>query len=211
MEPADLIAVAEESGLILEIGRWVISTACAQNKAWQAAGFASVPVSVNLSTRQLNDSDIVKIVRAALETTQLAPEHLELEITESAAMRSPRDAIRAMSELRAMGVRISLDDFGTGYSSLSYLKQLPVTGLKIDQSFVRDLTQHSDDAAIVRAVIAVAIALGHDVTAEGVETAEQVALLSAYGCANAQGFYFSRPVPADIAGGLLGRGTLPVV
>jgi EAL domain-containing protein (putative c-di-GMP-specific phosphodiesterase class I) len=125
-------------------------------------------------------------------------------------MLNAKDAIRAMTEIRAMGVRISLDDFGTGYSSLSYLKRLPVTGLKIDQSFIRDLKEDSDDAAIVRAVIAVGNSLALDVTAEGVETAEQVAFLNAYACSEAQGYYFARPVPSDVARTLLERGVLPI-
>jgi diguanylate cyclase (GGDEF)-like protein len=210
VSPAAFIPVAEESGLILEIGRWVIATACAQSVAWRDAGIAPIPMAVNISTRQLHDPDIVNVVRTVLAMSGLDPEHLELEVTESAAMVNAKDAIAAMTELRAMGVRISIDDFGTGYSSLSYLKRLPVTGLKIDQSFIRDLTQDSEDAAIVRAVIAVAKALALDVTAEGVETVEQVAVLNAYDCTQAQGYYFARPLPADAARALLARGVLPI-
>jgi diguanylate cyclase (GGDEF)-like protein/PAS domain S-box-containing protein len=208
--PGAFVPVAEESGLILEVGRWVIATACAQCVAWREAGLPPIPVAVNMSARQLHDPDIVKIVRTVLDMTGLAADQLEIEITESAAMLNADEAVHFMTQLRDMGVRISLDDFGTGYSSLSYLKRLPVTGLKIDQSFIRELEHDADDAAIVRAVIAVASALALDVTAEGVETAAQVRFLNAYGCRQAQGYYFARPVPADVARTLLERGILPI-
>jgi EAL domain-containing protein (putative c-di-GMP-specific phosphodiesterase class I) len=148
-------------------------------------------------------------VQAALESTGLAPECLEIELTESAVMSNTEAAISTLTLLREMNVRISLDDFGTGYSSLSYLKRLPVTGLKIDQSFVRDFAANPDDAAIVRAIIVVAKALSLDVTAEGVETAEHVEFLKAHGCSEAQGFYFARPMPANEMRALLGRGSFP--
>jgi EAL domain-containing protein (putative c-di-GMP-specific phosphodiesterase class I) len=141
----------------------------------------------------------------------IRPEHLEIELTESAVMMDPEDAINKMTSLRGMDVRIALDDFGTGYSSLSYLKRLPVTGLKIDQSFIRDLAFDPDDAAIVRAIVAVGHELMLEVTAEGVETAEQAEFLKTRGCNEVQGYYFARPVPADQMRALLERGTLPVV
>jgi diguanylate cyclase (GGDEF)-like protein/PAS domain S-box-containing protein len=209
--PGKFIPVAEASSLITEIGSWVIHEACANNKAWQDANLRSVPIAVNISARQLHDKDLVETVRTALLTTRLRPEHLEIELTESAVMMHPEDAINTMARLRGMDVRIALDDFGTGYSSLSYLKRLPVTGLKIDQSFVRDLAFDPDDAAIVRAIVAVAHELMLDVTAEGVETAEQAEFLKTHGCSEAQGYYFARPVPADQMRALLERGTLPVV
>jgi diguanylate cyclase (GGDEF)-like protein/PAS domain S-box-containing protein len=209
--PGKFIPVAEASSLITEIGTWVINEACANNKAWQDANLRAVPIAVNISARQLHDKDLVETIRTALQKTRLRPEHLEIELTESAVMMHPDDAINTMARLRGMDVRIALDDFGTGYSSLSYLKRLPVTGLKIDQSFVRDLAFDPDDAAIVRAIVAVAHELMLEVTAEGVETAEQAEFLTTHGCTEAQGYYFARPVPADQMRALLERGTLPVV
>ena len=208
--PGKFIPVAEASSLITEIGSWVIHEACSKNKAWQDADLRAVPIAVNISARQLHDKDLVETIRTALQTTRLRPEHLEIELTESAVMMHADDAINTMARLRGMDVRISLDDFGTGYSSLSHLKRLPVTGLKIDQSFVRDLAFDPDDAAIVRAIVAVAHELMLDVTAEGVETIEQAEFLKAHGCSEAQGYYFARPVPADEMRALLERGTLPV-
>jgi diguanylate cyclase (GGDEF)-like protein/PAS domain S-box-containing protein len=207
--PGKFIPVAEESSLIVQIGKWVIHEACAQNKAWQDDGMRYVPIAVNISARQLHDKDLVETVRTALKTTGLRAEHLEIELTESAVMLNADETINTMALLRGMDVRISLDDFGTGYSSLSYLKRFPVTGLKIDQSFVRDLASDPEDAAIVRAIIAVAQALMLDVTAEGVETVEQLEFLKAHGCGEAQGYYFARPVPATEMRALLERGTLP--
>jgi diguanylate cyclase (GGDEF)-like protein/PAS domain S-box-containing protein len=207
--PGKFIPVAEESSLIVQIGNWVIREACAQNKAWQNDGVRFVPVAVNVSARQLHDRDLVETVRATLASTHLRPEFLEIELTESAVMRNADETIKTLAQLRGMDVRISLDDFGTGYSSLSYLKQLPVTGLKIDQSFIRDLAHDPDDAAIVRALIVVARELMLDVTAEGVETVEQFEFLKSHGCAEAQGYYFARPVPATEMRLLLERGTLP--
>jgi len=164
---------------------------------------------VNISARQLHDRDLVETVRNALGTTRLRAEHLEIELTESAVMLNADETINTLAALRGMDVRISLDDFGTGYSSLSYLKKFPVTGLKIDQSFIRDLAHDPDDAAIVRALVVVAKELMLDVTAEGVETAEQAEFLKAHGCGEAQGYYFARPVPAGDMRALLQRGTLP--
>ncbi len=207
--PGRFIPIAEESSLIVEIGNWVIREACAQNRAWQNAGLRRVPVAVNISGRQIHQEDLATTVRVALESTGLSPEYLEIEITESAVMSNTDAAINTLTRLRAMNVRISLDDFGTGYSSLSYLKRLPVTGLKIDQSFIRDLASEPDDAAIVRAIIVVAQELLLNVTAEGVETAEHVEFLKLHGCGEAQGFYFARPVPASVMRAFLGRGTLP--
>ena len=208
--PEKFVPAAEASSLITEIGSWVIHEACANNKEWQDANLRALPIAVNISARQLHDNDLVETIRTALQTTNLRPEHLEIELTESAVMMHPEDAINTMARLRGMNVRIALDDFGTGYSSLSYLKRLPVTGLKIDQSFVRDLAFDPDDAAIVRAIVAVAHELMLGVTAEGVENAEQAAFLRTHGCNEAQGYYFARPVPASEMRALLERGTLPV-
>src|SRR6185437_2626539 len=176
---------------------------------WQNAGLRRVPVAVNISGRQIHHKDLVTTVGRTLASTGLSPRYLEIELTESAVMSNTDAAINTLTRLREMDVQISLDDFGTGYSSLSYLKRLPVTGLKIDQSFIRDLATDPDDAAIVRAIIVVALELALDVTAEGVETAEQVAFLKSHGCTEAQGFYFARPVPADAMRALLEAGALP--
>jgi EAL domain-containing protein (putative c-di-GMP-specific phosphodiesterase class I) len=207
--PGQFIPIAEESSLIVEIGNWVIREACVQNRAWQNAGLRRVPVAVNISGRQVHHKDLATTVRVALESTGLSPQYLEIELTESAVMSNTEAAINTLTRLYEMNVRISLDDFGTGYSSLSYLKRLPVTGLKIDQSFIRDLASDPDDAAIVRAIIVVAQELSLNVTAEGVETAEQVEFLKTHGCSEAQGFYYARPVPANEMRALLGRGVLP--
>ncbi|HET7032347.1 MAG TPA: EAL domain-containing protein [Casimicrobiaceae bacterium] len=209
--PGKFIPVAEESSLIVQIGKWVIETACAQNVAWRNAGLPNVPVAVNISARQLHDKNLVPTVRDALAASGLEPKYLEIELTESAVMLSVDKAMSTLAELRGMGVHVSLDDFGTGYSSLSHLKRFPVTRLKIDQSFVRDLATDVDDAAIVRAIIVVAEELSLDVTAEGVETAQQVAFLTAHNCSEAQGFYFARPAPASEVLAMLERRTLPLV
>jgi len=206
--PERFIPIAEESSLIVEIGNWAIREACSQNRDWQNAGCREMPIAVNVSGRQLHNG-LAAVVRAALVSADLSPDCLEIELTESAVMSNTEAAIEALSLLREMGVRISLDDFGTGYSSLSYLKRLPVTGLKIDQSFVRDLASDPDDAAIVRAIIVVAQELTLDVTAEGVETAEQVEFLENHGCGRAQGYYFARPLPADEMRSKLGDGFAP--
>ena len=207
--PGKFIPVAEESSLIVQIGSWVLQEACAQNRAWQAADLRRVPIAVNISARQWHDKDLVDTIRNVLDTTRLQPQYLEIELTESAVMANVDETVNTMARLRGLDIRIALDDFGTGYSSLSYLKRLPVTALKIDQSFIRDLAFDPDDAAIVRALIVVAQELMLDVIAEGVETAEQVEFLKAHGCGEAQGYYFARPVPADEMRALLERGSLP--
>ncbi|HZI83808.1 MAG TPA: EAL domain-containing protein [Casimicrobiaceae bacterium] len=207
--PGLFIPAAEESSLITEIGAWVLREACSQNKAWQNADLPRMPVAVNFSARQLRDKDLVSTVRSALSASRLNSRYLEVELTESAVMSNTEEAVNMMATLRGMDIRISLDDFGTGYSSLSYLKRLPVTGLKIDQSFVRDLATDPDDAAIVRALIVVAQELMLDVTAEGVETAEHARFLTQHGCSEAQGYYFARPMPARDLSPLLERGILP--
>ena len=206
--PDRFIPIAEESSLIVEIGNWVLHEACAQASAWRKAQGRDLPIAVNVSGRQIHNG-LADIVRAALVSANVAPHCLEIELTESAVMSNTESAIEALSSLRELGVGISLDDFGTGYSSLSYLKRLPVTGLKIDQSFVRDLVSDPDDSAIVRAIIVVGQELSLDVTAEGVETSEQVDFLKKHGCGRAQGYLFARPLPASELGELLAKGLLP--
>ena len=206
--PDRFIPIAEESSLIVEIGNWVLHEACAQGRAWRQEEGRDLPIAINVSGRQLHNG-LADTVRAVLESTKLPPRCLEIELTESAVMSNTNAAIEALTSLRDLGVGISLDDFGTGYSSLSYLKRLPVTGLKIDQSFVRDVVSDPDDSAIVRAIIVVGQELSLDVTAEGVETMEQVRFLKTHGCARAQGFVFARPLPANEVRALFARGVLP--
>jgi len=203
VSPASFIPLAEETGIIESIGEWVIRTACAQNKAWQDAGFPPVAVAVNLSARQLRQANIAGIVRKILHETGLAPRYLEIELTESMVMQHVDRATEILNELKRMGTRLSLDDFGTGYSSLSYLKRFPFDTLKVDQSFVRDITSDPDSAAIAKTVIAMAHSLHMKVIAEGVETEGQLNYLRAHACDEIQGYYFSRPVPAAEFGQLL--------
>ncbi|MGE5469083.1 MAG: EAL domain-containing protein [Ignavibacteria bacterium] len=197
ISPGEFIPVAEETGLILPIGIWVLREALAQNRRWQEAGLPAVPVSVNLSPRQFRQSDLVDIVRSVLAETGQPAAMLELEITESTLMHDMDETLAKLEALSAMGVRLAIDDFGTGYSSLSYLKRFPVDKLKIDQSFVRDLTEDKDDAAIVAAIVGLARSLEVDVLAEGVETDAQLAVLAGLGCSKFQGYYFSRPLAPD--------------
>ena len=197
VSPADFIPLAEESGLILAIGEWVLRSACAQNVAWQRAGHPPMPISVNLSPRQLVRDDVVDLVAAVLRESGLAPHLLELEITETVVMRDVDQSLSILRKLKQLGVRISIDDFGTGYSSLNYLKRFPVDTLKIDRSFVSDIVTDSDDAAIVKAVISLAHILNLRVVAEGVETEEQRRFLMENGCDEVQGYHFGRPVSVE--------------
>jgi EAL domain-containing protein (putative c-di-GMP-specific phosphodiesterase class I) len=196
ISPARFIPLAEETGLIVPIGEWVLRTACAQNKAWQDAGLPTCCVSVNLSARQFKQPELADMVAAVLRETGLEPQHLDLELTESLVMSGAEQFISKLQALNAMGVRLSIDDFGTGYSSLSYLKRFPINTLKIDQSFVRDIVTDVDDAAITRSVISLGHSLNLKVIAEGVETDAQLAYLRRHGCDEMQGYLFSRPVPA---------------
>lgn len=201
--PSDFIPLAEESGLILPIGERVLRTACAQSRAWQLAGLRPIRVSVNFSARQFQHQNPVAVVTRVLKETGLSPEQLELEITESAVMKDANSALNTLRALKETGVHLAIDDFGTGYSSLSYLRSFPINSLKVDRSFVREVTSRSDDAAIVTAVIAMAHSLKLRVIAEGVETEGHLEWLHARDCDEVQGFHFSRPVPADLAAGLL--------
>ncbi|WP_229726253.1 putative bifunctional diguanylate cyclase/phosphodiesterase [Oxalicibacterium faecigallinarum] len=195
VSPASFIPLAEETGLIIPIGEWVLRTACRQNRDWQKAGYPPIPISVNLSPRQLARGDIVDLVSRVLQETELDARYLELEITESVMATDVDKSFAMLTELRALGVKISLDDFGTGYSSLSYLKRFPVDTLKIDQSFVRDIATSQDSAAIVKAIISLGHNLNLNVLAEGIETAEQSRFLQQNGCDEGQGYLMSRPVP----------------
>ena len=193
--PSDFIPLAEESGLILDIGKWVLQAACAQARTWQREGLPPLRLAVNLSPLQFRQENLLGTISEILRATGLAPDHLELEITESAIMDRSSETIATLNRLAELGVHLSIDDFGTGYSSLAYLKQFPVHQLKIDRSFVRDLTVDRDDAAIVSAMIAMSHNLGLEVTAEGVETRDQLEFLRNAGCDVYQGYYFSVPLP----------------
>jgi diguanylate cyclase (GGDEF)-like protein/PAS domain S-box-containing protein len=194
--PGRFIALAEETGLIVPIGKWVLQTACRQNKAWQDAGLPPIVVSVNVSARQFRQEALVQTVAEALRESGLEPRYIELELTESMVMHDAPQILSMLEELKELGVKISVDDFGTGYSSLSYLKRFPVDRLKVDRSFVEHMTTAADDATIVRAIIALGHNLGLKVVAEGVETAQQARALRAYQCDEAQGFLFARAVAA---------------
>ncbi len=196
VSPAEFIPLAEETGMIVPIGEWVLRTACAQLKAWHDAGHTSLRMAMNISGSQFRRQQLLPVLQQILAGTGLDPRALELEITESIVMRGADETINTLKEIRAMGPRIAIDDFGTGYSSLGYLKQFPIDVLKIDQSFVRGLATDPADAAITGAIITVARGLNLSVIAEGVETEEQRRLLQAGGCRLMQGFLFGRPVPA---------------
>jgi diguanylate cyclase (GGDEF)-like protein/PAS domain S-box-containing protein len=203
--PGQFIPIAEDTGLIVPIGEWVLAEACRQGKRWLDAGYGKLNMAVNLSPRQFRQKNLVQRVAAILEETGFPPTSLELEITESSVMHRAEEAAIGLRELHALGVQISLDDFGTGYSSLAYLHRFPVTTLKVDQSFVRDIKSDRDDAAIVSTVITLARQLGLKALAEGVETKAQLAFLRARGCDYYQGYLFCRPVPAAEIEALLAR------
>ena len=205
VSPAKFIPLAEEIGLIMPIGEWVLKTACCQNQAWIKSGLSAIPVAVNLSVRQFQQPDLVQKIAKLLEETGLEARYLTLEITETAAMLDVDFTRKLLRELEQMGVNIALDDFGTGYSSLSYLKQFPLHTLKIDRSFVKDLTEEPADIAIARAVIALGHGLHLNVVAEGVETQEQVDCLRMLDCEEIQGYFFSRPLSSEDATQLLQR------
>lgn len=196
ISPTQFIPLAEETGLILPIGIWVLRTACAQAKAWQDAGLPRIKLSVNLSARQFMQRDLAASIRQALDETGFGAEYLELELTESLIMHNADLFISTLRTLKDVGIELAIDDFGTGYSSLSYLKRFPIDRLKIDQSFVRDIVGDTDSASISQAIITLGHSLGLRVIAEGVETIEQLDFLQANGCDEIQGYYFSRPLPA---------------
>ena len=194
--PDTFIGVAEQRGLIFQIGNWVLEEACRQNKAWQEAGLPSVPIVVNLSAVQFKRHDLVADVARVLEKTGLEGCYLELEVTESVLLEDVATLTNTLLHLKNLGVKIAIDDFGTGYSSLSYLKRFPIDKIKIDRSFIRDLPDDADDSAITSAIISMAQSLRIKVIAEGVETEEQLQFLRARQCDEIQGFCFSQPVPA---------------
>jgi EAL domain-containing protein (putative c-di-GMP-specific phosphodiesterase class I) len=188
------IPVAEDCGLILPIGAWVLREACAQAQAWMEAGLPFITMAVNISAMQFQNENFLEELLAILDETGLDPRYLELELTESALMKRAELTVSILSTLRAMGVQVAVDDFGTGYSSLSYLRKFPLDALKIDQSFVRQITTIPGETAIVRAIINMGRSLNLRVIAEGVETKEQLAFLKIHQCEEAQGYYFSPPL-----------------
>jgi predicted signal transduction protein with EAL and GGDEF domain len=196
ISPDDFIALAEETGLIVPLGAWVLKAACAQAKAWQLAGLKPFPISVNVSAAQLRQDGYIGTLREALRRSGLAPQYLMLELTESVIMEDARERVDMLRVVRDMGLKLSIDDFGTGYSSLSYLKRFPVHEIKIDRSFIKGLPDETESAAIVRAIVTLATGLGFAVVAEGVETDRQLAFLKANGCHQYQGYRFSKPLAA---------------
>jgi diguanylate cyclase (GGDEF)-like protein len=195
--PMDFISLAEETGLIVPIGEWVLATACAQNKVWQDLGLTKLGIAVNLSARQFSDSMLLERLTRIIHASGLDPSSLELEITESVVMSHGECAVGVLEQLKSIGVQIAIDDFGTGYSSLGYLKRFPIDTIKVDRSFIRDIPADSGDMKIARAIIAMAHALRLKVVAEGVENAEQLKFLRAQRCDAVQGYFLYRPLPAD--------------
>jgi len=206
ISPGDFIPIAEECGLILPIGRWVLLEACRQAQAWRESGIGIVPIAVNVSAAEFEEKDFISGVRAVLIATGVNPRNLELELTESVLMHNAESTVRTLGALKDMGVTLAIDDFGTGYSSFTYLRRFSVDALKLDQSFVRDITENPEDATIVSAMISIGAGLKQRVIAEGVETREQFLFLKGHKCAEGQGYYFSRPVVAEQAGRLIEAG-----
>jgi diguanylate cyclase (GGDEF)-like protein len=209
LPPAQFVPIAEDSGLIVPIGRWVLSEACRQTQAWLQAGLPAITVAVNTSAVEFRAPDFLENIRSTLATSGLAPRSLELELTESVLMRDAEATNAMLHALSELGIKLAVDDFGTGYSSLSYLRQFPIDTLKIDQSFVNQITHNPDDATLVSAVISMGKSLKQRVIAEGVETPEQVAFLRDQQCDEGQGYYFGRPVAAEALAALLQTGVPP--
>jgi predicted signal transduction protein with EAL and GGDEF domain len=195
--PDKFIRIAENSGMIMPIGEWVLRTACSQARKWQDEGFLAVPVAVNVSAVQFRQAGFCELIGRVLYETGLAPQYLELELTESLLLSNADTMFSVLQDLRAMGLKLAIDDFGTGYSSLSYLRQFPVGKLKIDRSFIRDVVVNPDDAAIATAIIGMAKSLNLKVIAEGVEEEAQMSFLRARQCDEIQGYYFSKPLAVD--------------
>lgn len=204
--PTEFMSIAENSGLILPIGRWVLREACRQTAAWLQAGLDIGSIAVNVSMVEFRDKDFLAGVRAILNDTGLNPRHLELELTESGVMQDTETTTAILRALKDLGVRLAIDDFGTGYSSLSYLRRFPIDTLKIDQSFVRDIDGDTGEAVLVSAIIALGQSLKLGVVAEGIETEPQLAFLKSRHCAEGQGYYFSRPMAAEDFATLLATG-----
>jgi EAL domain-containing protein (putative c-di-GMP-specific phosphodiesterase class I) len=197
VSPVEFIPVAEDTGLIIAIGRWVLREACRQNAEWQRMGLRPLQVAVNLSARQFGSGNLLDEIDSALADSGLPVSSLELEITESMVMADPESVIRLLGAIHDRGIHIALDDFGTGHSSLAYLKRFPIDCLKVDRAFIKDTPENADDVAISKTIIAMAQALGLSTVAEGVETAEQMELLKSLNCDLIQGYFFSRPLTAD--------------
>jgi EAL domain-containing protein (putative c-di-GMP-specific phosphodiesterase class I) len=204
--PGDFIPIAEDCGLILPIGNWILREACKQARTWMDAGLPLTTMAVNISAMEFRDEDFLEGVFKILEQTGLDPRSLELELTESVLMKRAESTQSILKALRASGVQLAVDDFGTGYSSLSYLRKFPIDALKIDQSFIRQITTAPDETTIVTAVISMGRSLKLRVIAEGVESQEELAFLQAHQCDEAQGYYFSRPVMAAQFAVLLANG-----
>jgi diguanylate cyclase len=204
--PGQFLPIAEDTGMIVAIGQWVLREACRQTREWLDAGLLAVPVAVNISSSEFRSEHFLEGVQVALKNSSLDSNYLELELTETVLMRHAKSTAYALGQFKAIGVRLAVDDFGTGYSSLSYLTRFPIDALKLDQSFLLDIISGSDDAIVVSAVVAMGKSLRHRVIAEGVETIEQLAFLQAHGCDEGQGYYFSRPVGAKQLAKLLETG-----
>jgi len=201
--PGQFVPIAEECGLMLRIGSWVLQEACVQARAWSELGLGIVPIAVNVSAAEFKDRDFLSGVRAVLIATGVKPAELELELTESVLMQDAESTVHTLGALKAMGVRLAIDDFGTGYSSFSYLQRFPVDVLKLDQSFVQEITAETEDATILSAMVNLGKSLKIGVIAEGVETRAQLTFLLRHECAQGQGYYFSPPVAAEQAANLL--------
>ena len=204
--PGQFLTIAEDTGMIVAIGQWVLREACWQTREWLDAGLLGVPVAVNISSLEFRSAPFLEGIQGALKNARLDPRYLQLELTETVLMRHAESTACALDQLKAIGVRLAVDDFGTGYSSLSYLTRFPIDAVKVDQSFVRDIVASTDDAIVVSAVISMGKSLKHRVIAEGVETPEQLAFLQAHGCDEGQGYYFSRPLVAQQFAKLLETG-----
>lgn len=197
MYPDEFIEVAESTGMILEMGKWIISSAIMQVKEWNKLGFTNLKVAINLSPRQFQDKDLVELIKTSMNIHEILPHQLEFEVTETMSMSNIENTLRTLQELKELGVTLAIDDFGTGYSSLSYLKRFPVNTLKIDKSFVIDMTEDEEDRTIVQTIISMAHTLGFQTVAEGVESQKHADILKDMGCDELQGYHFSRPIPKD--------------
>jgi diguanylate cyclase (GGDEF)-like protein/PAS domain S-box-containing protein len=208
VSPMEFVPIAEECGLIIPIGRWVLLEACKQSRAWRKAGIGDVPIAINVSAAEFLAKDFLSGVRAVLIATSVEPQNLQLELTESVLMHDAESTVIALKALKAMGVQLAIDDFGTGYSSFTYLRRFPSDAMKLHQSFIQEITSNPDDAMIVSAMINIGKSLKQRVIAEGVETRQQLEFLQCHGCGEGQGYYFSRPVLAEQAAKLFSKGVL---